>query len=233
MVKKTQFRLPNKVKFRQALLAWFAEQGRDLPWRHTHDPYHILVSETMLQQTQVDRVIPKYREWLDKFPTFAALAAADLDEIRATWKGLGYNIRPLRLQAVAQLVTLHYGGQLPHDVATLRALPGIGRYTAGAVASFAFRLDEPILDTNVRRVLFRVFCARGAMRTTAMEHHLWDVSTRVLPKGKAWEFNSALMDFGALICTARQPKCPLCPLASFCKSTCRPGKTARRSPAAS
>lgn len=210
-------RLTHKTKFQQTLLAWFAENRRDLPWRRTSDPYHILVSEMMLQQTQVDRVTPKYAEWLEKYPTLDALADAELDDVKATWKGLGYNIRPVRLHSIARETVQQYGSQLPREAEELRAFPGIGRYTAGAVASFAYGKDEPILDTNVRRVLFRVFVNEGAMRTHAMEQRLWAISVKVLPRGKAWEFNSALMDFGALVCTVKKPACVTCPMQTFCR----------------
>jgi A/G-specific adenine glycosylase len=218
------FRLPNKVKFRRALLAWFAERGRDLPWRRTDDPYHILVSEMMLQQTQVDRVTPKYAEWLERYPTLETLAAADLDDVKATWKGLGYNVRPVRLHGIARETVASYGGALPRAVEDLQAFKGIGRYTAGAIASFAYRQDAPILDTNVRRVLFRVFLGQSTLAPGPLERRLWEISARVLPRGKAWEFNSALMDFGALHCTARAPRCPACPMLAFC----RQGKARQR-----
>ena len=217
MPASTVTRLPNKLKFRRALLAWFAEYRRDLPWRRTSDPYHILVSEIMLQQTQVERVTPKYGEWLEKFPTMAALADAELDEVKATWKGLGYNVRPVHLHSIARETVNSYGGTLPSDPQQLRRFKGIGRYTAGAIASLAYGLDEPILDTNVRRVLFRVFIGRGVMRSSAMEHHLWAIAGRLLPRGQAWAFNSALMDFGAMVCTARHPRCAACPMAAFCR----------------
>ncbi len=209
--------LRNKVKFQRALLAWFAEYRRDLPWRRTSDPYHILVSEMMLQQTQVDRVTPKYAEWLERYPTLDELAAADLDDVKATWKGLGYNIRPVRLHEIARETVAHYGGALPDEPEQLQQFKGIGRYTAGAVASFAFGKDAPILDTNVRRVLFRVFVNAGNPRAGAVERRLWEISARLLPRGLAWEFNSALMDFGALVCTARTPQCAECPMRAFCK----------------
>jgi len=210
-------RIAHKTQFQQALLAWFTEYRRDLPWRRTDDPYHILVSEMMLQQTQVDRVTPKYDEWLTKYPTVEALAAADLDDVKATWKGLGYNIRPVRLHGIAQETVAEYGGTLPRDPQRLRQFKGIGRYTAGAIASLAYGQDEPILDTNVRRVLFRVFVGEGEMRSAAMERRLWDIAARILPRGQAWAFNSALMDFGALICIARQPRCSVCPMSAFCR----------------
>src|SRR5262249_1473459 len=142
---------------RTRLLAWYRRHGRDLPWRRTDDPYHILVSEIMLQQTQVDRVLPKYAEWLQKYPSLDALAAAPEQEVADTWRPLGYNIRPKRLQAIAREAVARYGSRLPDDDRTLRSFKGIGAYTAGAVRSFAFRQRAAILDTNVARVLSRVF----------------------------------------------------------------------------
>lgn len=217
MTRRSTFRLPNKVKFQQALLCWFAEFQRDLPWRHTSDPYHILVSEVMLQQTQVERVTPKYLEWLEKYPTLAALAEAEVAEVKSTWKGLGYNVRPERLHSIARETVAGYGGELPRTPEALQQFTGIGRYTAGAIASFAYGQDAPILDTNVRRLLFRVFLAEGDPRAGAIERHLWEIAARVLPKGQAWDFNSALMDFGALMCTARLPRCACCPMIRFCR----------------
>ena len=152
---------PARQRFRRLLLAWYRANGRDLPWRHTDDPYHILVSEVMLQQTQVDRVLPKYREWLQKYPSLEALATAPERDVAETWRPLGYNIRPQRLQSIARESVSRYGGQLPSDEQTLLSFKGIGAYTAGAIRSFAFRERAAILDTNVARVLFRVFVARG------------------------------------------------------------------------
>src|SRR5512139_1388776 len=159
---------PDRRWFRRRLLAWYRAHGRDLPWRSTDDPYHILVSEIMLQQTQVDRVLPKYEEWLGKYPTFAALADAPPDEVLATWRPLGYNIRPHRLQSIAREAVTRHGGQLPSDEATLLSFKGIGLYTAGAIRSFAFRQRAAILDTNVARVLYRVFIGRGDLKSHAM-----------------------------------------------------------------
>jgi adenine-specific DNA glycosylase len=146
-------------KFQRALLAWYGRHGRDLPWRRTRVPYRVLVSEIMLQQTQVERVVPKYRQFLRAYPSLRALAAADVEDVRRLWYPLGYNIRPVRLHAIARETMARYGGRLPDDAETLRALPGIGRYTAGALLSFAYGRDAAILDTNVRRVLGRVFFA--------------------------------------------------------------------------
>ena len=206
----------DRQRFRRRLLDWYRRNGRDLPWRKTSDPYHILVSEVMLQQTQVDRVLPKYAEWLEKYPSLEALAAAPETDVAATWRPLGYNIRPRRLHAIARESMARYGGQLPSDGDTLRSFKGIGEYTAGAVLSFAFGQRAAILDTNVARVLFRVFIGRGDLKAHAMKRHLWDVSRTVLPRRQVFDFNQALMDFGATLCTARKPKCLICPMRPSC-----------------
>jgi A/G-specific adenine glycosylase len=207
-----------RARFRRVLLRWYDRHGRDLPWRTTDDPYHILVSEVMLQQTQVDRVLPKYHEWLGKYPSLEALAGADEAEVSATWRPLGYNIRPKRLHSIAREAVATYGGRLPADRDTLLSFKGIGAYTAGAILSFAFRQRAAILDTNVARVLYRVFVGRGDPKGHAMTKHLWAVSAALVPKARAFDFNQALMDFGAMACTARKPKCLVCPMAKFCRS---------------
>ena len=207
---------PDRRRFRQRLLTWYQRHGRDLPWRKTDDPYHILVSEIMLQQTQVDRVVLKYVEWLEKYPTMTALAGAPDAEVRATWYPLGYNIRPKRLQSIAREAVAKYGGELPSDERTLRSFKGIGAYTAGAIRSFAFRERAAILDTNVARVLFRVFVAAGDPKSHAMKRHLWDVSEALVPSRHGYDFNQALMDLGATVCVARNPKCLVCPMANGC-----------------
>ena len=207
-----------RARFRRVLLKWYDQHGRDLPWRTTDDPYHILVSEVMLQQTQVDRVLPKYHEWLGKYPSFEALAAADDADVSATWRPLGYNIRPKRLHSIAREAVASYGGQLPSDRETLLSFKGIGEYTAGAILSFAFRKRAAILDTNVARVLFRVFLGKGEPKSHAMLKHLWLVSAALVPRGRAFDFNQALMDFGAMACTARKPACLVCPMKTFCRS---------------
>jgi A/G-specific adenine glycosylase len=202
--------------FRRKLLGWYDRNGRTLPWRETSDPYHILVSEIMLQQTQVDRVLPKYREWLDKYPSLEALACASEAEVAETWRPLGYNIRPRRLQAIAREAVASYGGRLPSDEQTLLSFKGIGAYTAGAIRSFAFRERAAILDTNVARVLFRIFIGKGAPKAHATKKDLWEISAALVPRRRAFDFNQALMDFGATLCTARKPKCPICPMTSQC-----------------
>src|SRR5918912_197479 len=183
----------DRRRFRARLLAWYRRHGRDLPWRKTDDPYHILVSEVMLQQTQVDRVLPKYEEWLQKYPSLDALAAAPEDDVAATWRPLGYNIRPRRLQTIAREAVAKYGGRLPHDEQTLLSFKGIGAYTAGAIRSFAFGERAAILDTNVARVLFRVFVGRGDPKSHAMRKHLWSVSEALVPRRDVFDFNQALM----------------------------------------
>ena len=189
----------------------------DLPWRKTDDPYHILVSEIMLQQTQVDRVLPKYAEWLEKYPSLSALAVAPADDVNATWRPLGYNIRPRRLQSIAREAVANYGGELPSDEETLLSFKGIGAYTAGAIRSFAFRERAAILDTNVARVLFRTFVGKGDPKSHAMKRHLWAVSETLVPVRDVFDFNQALMDFGALVCVARKPRCLVCPMAKDCE----------------
>ena len=207
-----------RQRFRRAILGWYRRNGRDLPWRRTSDPYHILVSEVMLQQTQVERVVPKYHEWLVKYPSLEALASAAEDDVAETWRPLGYNIRPRRLHAIARESVSRYGGRLPSDRETLLSFKGIGAYTAGAIRSFAFRERAAILDTNVARVLFRVFVRRGDPKAHAMKKHLWAVSEAIVPYKHVFDFNQALMDLGATVCVARKPKCDECPMTSLCSS---------------
>jgi len=207
-----------RQRFRRTLLGWYRRNGRDLPWRRTSDPYHILVSEVMLQQTQVDRVLPKYHEWLGKYPSLEALAAAPEDDVADTWRPLGYNIRPRRLHAIARESVERYGGQLPSAREALLSFKGIGEYTAGAIRSFAFRERAAIVDTNVARVLFRVFVRHGDPKTHAMKKHLWSISEVLVPHKHVFDFNQALMDLGATVCVARKPKCESCPMTSLCSS---------------
>lgn len=199
-----------------ALLAWYAAHQRDLPWRRRRDPYSVLVSEFMLQQTQAERVGPRFEAFLQRFPTLGALAAASTADVLRAWSGLGYNQRALRLQAIARLVVAQHGGELPHDVDALRLLPGIGPYTAAAIACFAFGRQVPTVDTNVRRVLQRALLGAepGPPRS---ERQIQELAAAALPVGRAAEWNQALMDLGATVCTARQPSCEHCPLAPPCR----------------
>jgi A/G-specific adenine glycosylase len=206
-------------RFRTRLLAWYRANGRDLPWRRTDDPYHILVSEVMLQQTQVDRVLPKYHEWLEKYPSLGHLADAPVEEVTETWRPLGYNIRPRRLHDIARESVARFGGELPSDEATLLSFKGIGAYTCGAIRSFAFGERAAILDTNVARVLFRVFVGKGDPKAHAMKRRLWVLSEAMVPRKHVFDFNQGLMDLGATVCTARKPKCAECPLVRMCRSS--------------
>ena len=214
-------RRPDSQKTRavqRRLLAWYAVHGRDLPWRRTREPYRILVSEIMLQQTQVERVLPKYRQFLRRFPTLRSLAVADVGEVRRLWYPLGYNIRPIRLHTIAREALARYGGRLPRDAEALRQLPGVGRYTAGAMLAFAYGQDTPILDTNVRRVLTRVFAGTRPRRRLPPDRALWELAGTLVPRGRGYDFNQALMDFGATWCTPRRPRCGRCPLRRVCLS---------------
>jgi A/G-specific adenine glycosylase len=207
--------LTRAPQFSRALRAWFGRKGRALPWRETRDPYRVLVSEAMLQQTQVSRVLGYYERFLQRFPTLDALAKASPKRVRESWEGLGYYARARNLHALSKQVE-----DLPRDTDALRALPGIGRYTAGAVASFAFELREPLIDTNVARVLTRVFAPLADFKTTRGQQKLWAIAEAILPRsGKAtWAHNQALMELGALVCTARVAKCSECPVRSYCRS---------------
>jgi A/G-specific adenine glycosylase len=200
------------------LLAWYAAQARKLPWRDHPDPYAILVSEIMLQQTRVKTVIPYYERWMQRFPNLVALAQADLQDVLHAWEGLGYYNRARNLHRTAQIVVDEYVGELPMTAERLRQLPGIGRYTAGAIAAFAFGQDEAALDGNIRRVLARYFDIDLPERSTAGERRLWKLAQAHLPGGRAADYNQALMDLGATICTPRAPDCDTCPLQAGCSA---------------
>lgn len=200
------------------LLDWYALHARDLPWRGHPDPYAVWVSEIMLQQTRVETVIPYFERWMARFPGVVALAAAPLQDVLALWEGLGYYSRARHLHKAAQVLVEQYGGELPRNVDALRRLPGVGRYTAGAIASIAFGLDEPALDGNLRRVYARLFNVTEAARSPQGERRLWALAAEHLPPGRAGDYNQALMDLGATLCTPRNPACLLCPLAGLCQA---------------
>ncbi len=204
--------------FASALLAWYAAHARDLPWRGHPDPYAVWVSEVMLQQTQVDTVKPYFARWMARFPTIEALAQADEQEVLALWEGLGYYRRARALHRAAQEVVARYGGHLPADPETLQTLPGIGKYTAHAIASLAFGRDVPVLDGNVKRVLARVFALETPVDTAEGERALWALAEAHLPPGRAADYNQALMDLGAMVCTPRAPRCAVCPLENLCQA---------------
>ena len=205
--------MPN---FSKPLLSWYHKHKRDLPWRRSQDPYRILVSEIMLQQTQVQTVIPYYHRWLKRFPTFKALARAPLQDVLKTWEGLGYYSRARNLHTLAQKVTKEHKGNLPSTYDALKALPGIGRYTAGAVLSIAFGRDYPVVDGNVLRVFARYFAIRKDIAQPATQKDMWELATRLVPHGHAGDYNQAIMELGATICTPRNPSCVKCPLVRGC-----------------
>jgi A/G-specific adenine glycosylase len=180
----------------------------------------------MLQQTQVERVVPKYHEFLRRYPTLGHLARARVDEVRRLWYPLGYNVRPVRLHAIAREAVARYGGRLPDTADDLRRLPGVGRYTAGAILSFAYGRDAAVLDTNVRRVLGRVFLGPRRLARLRGDTALWDLAAALVPRGRAYDFNQALMDFGATWCTPRKPRCTPCPMKHFCATYPAPNGTA-------
>jgi A/G-specific adenine glycosylase len=207
--------------FGRKLRAWYRVHARDLPWRRTRDPYHILVSELMLQQTQVSRVITKYAEFLTRFPTLEAVARSRPARVREAWSGLGYYARARNLQRLARTIVRDGApATIPRDPEALRKLPGIGAYTAGAVASFAYEHRAPLVDTNVARVLTRVFAPHVSPRTHAGQKEIWQIARAVLPRTGAATYvhNQALMELGALVCTARWRACPRCPVRSVCDS---------------
>lgn len=201
---------------RQSLLTWYAQQGRDLPWRQTRDPYAIWISEIMLQQTQVKTVIPYYQRWLSQFPTVSVLAQADQQTVLKAWEGLGYYARARNLHQAAQRIVSDHGGQFPRTLAGAIALPGIGRTTAGGILSAAFNQPLAILDGNVKRVLARLIVL-DRPPSKALET-LWQLSEQILDPEHPRDFNQALMDLGAMVCTRRQPNCPLCPWKTDCQA---------------
>lgn len=211
--------IPDKnAHFARALLAWYQDHKRDLPWRRLgHDPYAVWVSEIMLQQTTVAAVIPFYERWMARFPTLGSLAEAPLDDVLKHWAGLGYYARARNLHRGAQTVVAEHSGQVPPTVAGLLALPGVGRYTAGAIASIAFGQDAPILDANVIRVLSRVHAVAGDPKASvAVQVQLWGLAERLIPPGQARDFNQAMMELGALVCVPNAPKCAACPVSEVC-----------------
>lgn len=202
--------------FSQVILAWYRQNARLLPWRGIDDPYKTWVSEIMLQQTRVETVIPYFQKWFTLFPTLAVLAHSEEQTVLNAWEGLGYYSRARSLLKAARIVEEYYNGQLPASRAELEKLPGLGRYTAAAIASIAFGQDEVVLDGNVKRVLSRVFNLDTPADTPAGEKLLWQKAEDLLPHGEAGDYNQAVMDLGAVICTPRAPICRLCPLSELC-----------------
>ncbi len=216
------------------LLHWYASRRRELPWRERPEPYAVWVAEIMAQQTRLESMLPYYKRWMRRFPNIKSLAKSDDQDVLNLWEGLGYYGRARNLRRAAQVVMKEYSGRLPADLKALRWLPGIGPYTAGAVASLAFGLDTPAVDGNAMRILARVFDVELPADSSAGKKRFWELATEHLPLGRAAEYNQALMDLGAQICTPRTPKCGVCPLAADCRAKAlgiqaqRPVKTAAK-----
>ncbi|MBI3578423.1 MAG: A/G-specific adenine glycosylase, partial [Ignavibacteriales bacterium] len=210
----------NKSEITRAVLRWYRNNGRRLPWRGIRDPYRILVSEVMLQQTQVSRVLIKYPQFLKRFPSFKSLADAKASDAIKAWQGMGYNNRVIRLQQLARTIIKNNQGRLPNDINELQKLPGIGRYTAHAVACLVFHEQVPVVDTNIIRVLSRLFPKKLKLnRQQRIEiEAIWETAEWLLPRNRAADWNQALMDLGAMVCTAANPKCSMCPVQSYCPS---------------
>lgn len=205
--------------FVKALVEWFVQNGRDLPWRRTRDPYKILVSEIMLQQTNVEIVVPIYNKFLQQFPTIQRLAHSPLKEIKEITDQLGYKRRGEYLHEIAKQITFERNGQFPSNLDDLLSLKGIGRYTAGAILSFAFEKEDrtaAIVDVNVERVLGRIFGLWKWEKNVIFEKEIWKLSESIISKGNVWSINQGILDLGAMICTAQKPKCPLCPMTEIC-----------------
>ena len=200
------------------LLTWYHRNKRDLPWRKTKDPYRILVSEIMLQQTQVVTVIPYYRRFIRTFPTVSSLARAPLQKVLKLWEGLGYYSRARNLHRAAQEIRDRWKNKVPSTIEGLSSLPGIGRYTAGAVASIAFDVKTPIVDGNVRRILCRIFAIRKDPRRAVVQERLWRLAAEILPEHSVGDFNQALMELGATVCLPQTPFCSSCPACEFCQA---------------
>jgi A/G-specific adenine glycosylase len=224
-----KIQIENPKSLRQKLARWFQQHGRDLPWRRTHDPYAIMVSEFMLQQTQVVTVLDYYARWLVRFPNFNALAAASEADVLHVWQGLGYYARARNLHRAAKQVAAEHGGELPNDLAAIAALPGVGRYTAGAVATFAFDQATPIIDANIARVIARLIDLQEPIDTKRGSEILWQTAEDLLPAKSGRLHNSALMELGALLCTPRAPQCLICPIRENCR-TKNPESLPRKKP---
>jgi A/G-specific adenine glycosylase len=208
-------------RFAAQLLTWYSQHGRTLPWREDTDPYAVWVSEIMLQQTRVETVISYFEKWMQLFPNVQELANASERDVLNAWEGLGYYSRARNLHKAAKTVVDKYGGNLPTDLKELRSLPGIGRYTVGAIASIAFGMDEPTLDGNLRRVFARLFDVDKSADSPAGEKILWELAAEHLPRGQAGDYNQALMDLGATICLPKNPRCLICPLMEICEARIR------------
>lgn len=205
-------------KIGKDLLVWYHANKRDMPWRETKDPYCILLSEFMLQQTQVDTVIPYYRRFLKNFPTVHDLANAPQDHILKAWEGLGYYARARNLHKAAKAISEQHNGTVPNTYDTLKSLPGFGPYTTAAVLSIAYNKDHAVLDGNVIRVLTRLFDTHEDVTQTSVKKQLWELAETLLVKGQAGDYNQAVMELGATVCTPKNPACNTCPLTPYCQA---------------
>ena len=208
----------NAMSLQSRLLEWFDKNQRPLPWRKNYRPYEVWISEIMLQQTQMNTVLPYYRRWLELFPDVETLAQSDLKKVLKAWEGLGYYSRARNLHETAKLILEKHEGRFPDDFDTIHSLKGIGRYTAGAIASIAFNQERPIVDGNVLRVLSRVYAIKEPIDVEKNKPLFWELQEKLIPKGKARYFNQALMELGALICSTENPSCAICPIRDFCKA---------------
>ena len=211
-------RKERSAQIQKALLGWFAASARDLPWRRTKDPYAIWISEIMLQQTRVQAVVPYYERFLQRFPTVQKLARARLDTVIKLWEGLGYYSRARNLHAAAGRIVAQFDGHLPTTREELLTLPGVGRYTAGAIASIAFGRREPLVDGNVTRVLCRIFRIKGNPKDVAIHKRIWALADELVPQGHAGQFNQAMMELGSELCHPRDPRCGDCPVKRACEA---------------
>ncbi len=212
--------LPKEARaaFRKAILSWYDRNGRQLPWRVSADPYRIWLSEIMLQQTTVAAVVPYFERFSAECPDVATLAATPLDRIMRLWEGLGYYSRARNLHRAAQLVMTQFDGKIPEDLEALQSLPGIGRYTAGAIASFAFNRPAPIVEANTERLYARLMALPEDVRSTASQRQLWQFAEEIVPNSRAGDFNQALMDIGSQVCTPTAPRCDDCPVRRWCRA---------------
>ena len=206
------------VPLQKALLNWFDRNARPLPWRGQYQPYEVWVSEIMLQQTQMNTVLPYYERWMRLFPDIETLAQSDLKKVLKAWEGLGYYSRARNLHESAKQITEKHGGRFPSDFETIRGLKGVGRYTAGAIASIAFNQERPIVDGNVLRVLSRVYAIKKPIDVEKYREEFWALQEKLIPPGKARHFNQALMELGALICSSDNPSCAICPIRNYCQA---------------
>jgi len=205
-------------KLQENILAWFQDNARDLPWRQTYSPYHVWISEIMLQQTQMDRVVVYFNKWMERFPDIDSITGGSEEEVLKLWEGLGYYTRARNIIRTANILMAQYNGELPSDYDLLLKLPGVGKYTAGAIMSIAFNNVYAIVDANIERVFARLYNLNKPVKDKTTHAFIWQKANELIPKGKAREFNQSLMELGALVCIPRNPRCKVCPVNTLCQS---------------